>query len=243
MVCPENFFVSTHIITLREVTGLDDEIAIRPVDTWDKDEIVQLYRVGGWWKDEYDPDSLPGLIRGSFAFAVAIDRKTGHAIGMGRVISDGVFDGYIQDLVVLPAYPEEGDRCRDYCGSGRSMYRFGNLLDRAHRGTRHRVILPAPGVLSDERVYSPAAEEGSMMLTQDNFRPVTLADREFFEKHYAHYPQVHSDNTFTNMVCWNHYASYSFAYVEKNVVIASTIGSVTRFRAPIGPRNRHFSGP
>ncbi len=76
-----------------------------------------------------------------------------------------------------------------------------------------------------------------MMLTQDNFRPVTLADREFFEKHYAHYPQVHSDNTFTNMVCWNHYASYSFAYVEKNVVIASTIGSVTRFRAPIGPRN------
>ncbi|MGD0080997.1 MAG: GNAT family N-acetyltransferase [Methanoregula sp.] len=100
--------MSTHIITLREVTGLDDEIIIRLVDTWDKDEIVQLYRAGGWWKEEYDPDSLPGLIRGSFAFAVAIDRKTGHAIGMGRVISDGVFDGYIQDLVVLPAYRKRG---------------------------------------------------------------------------------------------------------------------------------------
>jgi hypothetical protein len=75
------------------------------------------------------------------------------------------------------------------------------------------------------------------MLTQDDFRPVTLADREFFTRHYEQFPQTHSDNTFTNMVCWNHYAHYTFAYVEKNIIIASTIGSVTRFRPPIGPRN------
>ena len=75
------------------------------------------------------------------------------------------------------------------------------------------------------------------MLTQDDFRPVTLADREFFTRHYAQFPQTHSDNTFTNMVCWNHYAHYTYAYVEKNIIIASTIGSVTRFRPPIGPRN------
>jgi hypothetical protein len=75
------------------------------------------------------------------------------------------------------------------------------------------------------------------MLTQDNFRPVTLADREFFARHYEAYPQTHSDNTFTNMVCWNHYAHYTYAYREGNVILASTIGSVTRFRPPIGPRN------
>jgi len=75
------------------------------------------------------------------------------------------------------------------------------------------------------------------MLTQDDFRPVTLADRELFTRHYAQFPQTHSDNTFTNMVCWNHYAHYTYAYVEKNIIIASTIGSVTRFRPPIGPRN------
>jgi len=75
------------------------------------------------------------------------------------------------------------------------------------------------------------------MLRQDDFRPVTLADRAFFEKHYAVYPQRHSDNTFTNMVCWNHFAGYTYAYVEKNLILASTIGSVTRFRPPIGPRN------
>jgi uncharacterized protein len=75
------------------------------------------------------------------------------------------------------------------------------------------------------------------MLTQDDFKPVTLADREFFTRHYALYPQTHSDNTFTNMVCWNHYAHYTFAYSEKCIILASTIGSITRFRPPIGPRN------
>jgi hypothetical protein len=75
------------------------------------------------------------------------------------------------------------------------------------------------------------------MLSPEDFRPVTLNDRAFFEKHYAQYPQVHSDNTFTNMVCWNHYAHYTYAYLEKNVILASTIDGTTRFRAPIGPRN------
>ena len=28
------------------------------------------------------------------------------------------------------------------------------------------------------------------MLTQENFKPVTLADRDFFERHYAQYPQT-----------------------------------------------------
>lgn len=75
------------------------------------------------------------------------------------------------------------------------------------------------------------------MLTQDDFKPVTLADRDFFTRHYKEYPQTHSDNTFTNMVCWNHYAHYTYAYIEKNIIIASTIENVTRFRPPIGPRN------
>jgi len=76
-----------------------------------------------------------------------------------------------------------------------------------------------------------------MMLTQEKFKPVTLADRAFFENHYKHYPQTHSDNTFTNMVCWNHYAHYQYAYERKNIIIASTIDGTTRFRPPIGPRD------
>ena len=87
---------------------LGDNIAIRLVHTWNEVEITNLYRAGGWWKDEYDPKELPRLIQGSFLFAVAVNLQTGHAIGMGRVISDGVSDGYIQDLVVLPEYRKTG---------------------------------------------------------------------------------------------------------------------------------------
>jgi len=85
-----------------------DEIDVKLVNSWSNDEIADLYRVGGWWKDEYDPMALVSLIRGSFSFVVAVDKKTGKAVGMGRVISDGVSDGYIQDLVVHPDYRKSG---------------------------------------------------------------------------------------------------------------------------------------
>jgi len=75
------------------------------------------------------------------------------------------------------------------------------------------------------------------MLASSDFKPVSPGDREFFFKHYQSYPQVHSDNTFTNMVCWNDYAHYRYAFVEGCVILSSTIDEMTRFRPPIGPRN------
>ena len=75
------------------------------------------------------------------------------------------------------------------------------------------------------------------MLEQEDFKPVTITDRNFFTRHYALYPQMHSDNTFTNMVCWNHYAHYRYAFVNRNLILASTIDGTTRFRPPVGPRD------
>jgi hypothetical protein len=75
------------------------------------------------------------------------------------------------------------------------------------------------------------------MLTFDDFKPISIEDRAFFAAHYAKYPQVHSDNTFTNMVCWNHYAHYRYAYVNDSILISSTIDGVPRFRPPVGPRD------
>jgi GNAT superfamily N-acetyltransferase len=83
-------------------------IRIEVVTSWDTDEIISLYRAGGWWKPGYDPVELPALIRSSFAFTVAVDEKTGTAIGMGRAISDGVSDAYIQDLVVMHEFRGQG---------------------------------------------------------------------------------------------------------------------------------------
>jgi hypothetical protein len=75
------------------------------------------------------------------------------------------------------------------------------------------------------------------MLTGSDFSPVTMADRELFLSHYRKFPQSHSDNTFTNMICWNPYAHYRFAYIKENLIISSTIEKKTSFRMPIGPRN------
>jgi len=87
---------------------VEDDAEVRLVHSWDEEEIADLYRAGGWWKEEYKTEDIRLLIRGSFAFAVATDERTGRTIGMGRVISDGVSDGYIQDLVVIPGYRKSG---------------------------------------------------------------------------------------------------------------------------------------
>ncbi len=68
--------------------------------SWPQEQIVDLYKAAGWWKEDMDAGKINDLIRGSFLFAVAIDISSGRAVGMGRVISDGIADAYIQDLVV-----------------------------------------------------------------------------------------------------------------------------------------------
>jgi ribosomal protein S18 acetylase RimI-like enzyme len=88
--------------------GPDIQITVSLVDHYDIPAIVDLYRAGGWWKDEYDPAEIPRLIKGSFAFAVAIETTSNCTVGMGRVLSDGVSDAYIQDLVILPAFRGRG---------------------------------------------------------------------------------------------------------------------------------------
>jgi len=66
------------------------------------DQIIDLYKAGSWWKDEYDSSGILPLIQGSFDFVIAYDVDSRKAVGMGRTISDGVSDGYIQDVVVFP---------------------------------------------------------------------------------------------------------------------------------------------
>ncbi|UCF13493.1 MAG: GNAT family N-acetyltransferase [Thermoplasmatales archaeon] len=100
---------------------VNQKVDIKVVDNWVEEEIVTLYKSAGWWKESYDPSGIKKLIKGSFAFAVVIDSVTGKAIGMGRILSDGVSDAYLQDLVVLPQYRKKGigkklvEFLLDYC--------------------------------------------------------------------------------------------------------------------------------
>lgn len=82
-----------------------EEITVSVVPVWDAEEIATLYRFAGWWEEDSDAFTvIPALFSGSFAVAVAYGRDN-KAVGMGRVLSDGISDAYIQDVVVNP-------RCR-----------------------------------------------------------------------------------------------------------------------------------
>jgi len=83
-------------------------IDIKFVDNWSAEDIVELYKAGKWWTESDYSSRIELLITGSFAFAVAIDRSLNKAIGMGRLLSDGVSDAYIHDLVILPEYRSRG---------------------------------------------------------------------------------------------------------------------------------------
>lgn len=73
----------------------------------DISDIVRLYRTAGWWDPKSDDAKhVLGIIRGSYCFCVA--EHGGAVVGMGRVISDGESDSYIQDVTVSSEYRGRG---------------------------------------------------------------------------------------------------------------------------------------
>ena len=77
-----------------------EQVRIKIVRSWEEDPITNLYREAGWLKERTSSVDIGMLIEGSFLFAVAINVSSGKTVGMGRAISDGIADAYIQDLIV-----------------------------------------------------------------------------------------------------------------------------------------------
>ncbi len=70
-------------------------------------QIIDLYRSEGWWIDGPDnPNMVAGIIEGSYCFIVATIED--EIIGMGRAISDGASDSYLQDITVKASYRGQG---------------------------------------------------------------------------------------------------------------------------------------
>jgi spermidine synthase len=71
-------------------------------------DIIALYKEAGWWKPDYSKDSsfVDRIVKNTQCFAGAFHKKK--MIGMGRGISDGCSDAYIQDVVVLKKYRAQG---------------------------------------------------------------------------------------------------------------------------------------
>ena len=70
-------------------------------------QIIELYRSEGWWTDGPDnPDIVAKIVEGSYCFIIATMED--EVIGMGRAISDGASDSYLQDITVKASYRGQG---------------------------------------------------------------------------------------------------------------------------------------
>jgi ribosomal protein S18 acetylase RimI-like enzyme len=84
------------------------EVEYEIVGSAPTEEIVALYKSAGWWQESPEARAvIPAMIRGSLCFMVARSLD-GRIVGMGRVISDGCSDAYIQDVTVLSAFRGQG---------------------------------------------------------------------------------------------------------------------------------------
>ena len=130
------------------------KIEVRIVREWNHEDIRHLYRTGGWWKEEWDPEGIRHVISGSLAFAVGVDLETGATVAMGRVISDGVSDAYIQDVIVLREYRRSGIGRRLLAALVSDLRNKGNFLDWTDCRARDGTILPTCRIYPDERLYT-----------------------------------------------------------------------------------------
>ncbi len=73
-----------------------------------REDIIMLYKDAGWWSPSFarNLSFINKIVSDSCCFAAAY--QDGKMIGMGRAISDGCSDAYIQDVVVLKKFRGNG---------------------------------------------------------------------------------------------------------------------------------------
>jgi len=87
-----------------------EEIEIKVIAEVDRFAVKKLYQEAGWWKENDETADgctwIDTMVSQSFCFVVAF--LGNQPIGMGRAVSDGVSDAYIQDVVVLKQFRGAG---------------------------------------------------------------------------------------------------------------------------------------
>jgi spermidine synthase len=82
-------------------------IRLQIVTEWPVEDIVALYSSAGWWRESPAARAaIPRMIAGSFCFMVGTEGES--TVAMGRAISDGASDAYIQDVAVLNEHRGRG---------------------------------------------------------------------------------------------------------------------------------------
>ena len=87
-----------------------EEIEIKVIVAVDRIAVKRLYQDAGWWEENDETADgcawIDDLVKQSFCFVGAFCGA--ELIGMGRAVSDGVSDAYIQDVVVFKKFRRAG---------------------------------------------------------------------------------------------------------------------------------------
>lgn len=79
------------------------------VKSTDNAALLELYRGPGWWQQDANPkylNTIARIVAQSFCFVIA--QREDEIIGMGRALSDGISDAYIQDVTVKESERGQG---------------------------------------------------------------------------------------------------------------------------------------
>ncbi len=75
------------------------------------------------------------------------------------------------------------------------------------------------------------------LISDKDFKKISLDDKDIFEKHSKKYPITHSDYLFTTMISWSSYIDYYYDFVDENLIIKTKYKNKIQFRPPIGKKN------
>ena len=85
---------------------MENSLRLEVVTSVRPEAVVDLYMAAGWWEEGWGEDVIPAMVANSFRFVALFDGS--ELVGMGRALSDGVSDAYIQDIVVRTDYRGQG---------------------------------------------------------------------------------------------------------------------------------------
>ncbi len=75
------------------------------------------------------------------------------------------------------------------------------------------------------------------MINLEDFKPVTLKERQLFADHYSLFPQTHSEYMFTSLVSWSHHTPIFYLFLENELILMQLKDEKPQFRPPIGTKN------
>ena len=82
------------------------DFEIRIIKCAPAEQLERIYRSVGWYDESFSAEAMEKIVSQSTLFAAAFVNS--EIIGMGRLLSDGVSDGCIQDVAVLKEFQGHG---------------------------------------------------------------------------------------------------------------------------------------